>query len=240
VPENETIVIHDEVRNEVEFDSNGIGDFIIVRPDGIPMYNFAVVLDDYLMAISHVIRAEEHLSNTPRQVLIYRAFGWEPPTFAHLSLILNEDRKKMSKRDESIIQFIEQYRELGYLPEAVVNFIALFGWSPIGEQEFFGMEELIEQFTLDRVSKSPAVFDMNKLNFVNNHYIKSADLGRVTDLCIPHLQKAGRIPQQLDEEGREWVTALVSLYQEQLNFAAEIVELTDLFFRDEVVYEGVF
>src|SRR5690606_18167104 len=129
----------------VEFESNGIGDFIIVRPDGMPTYNFAVVLDDHMMKITHVVRGEEHLSNTPRQILIYEALGLEVPTFAHLSLILNADRKKMSKRDESIMQFVEQYRDLGYLPEAVLNFIALLGWSPKSEEEIFSKDQLIAQ-----------------------------------------------------------------------------------------------
>ncbi len=148
VPEGQVIRIDDAVRGEVSFESDGIGDFVIARKDGIPMYNFAVVVDDHLMKISHVVRGEEHLSNTPRQVMLYQAFGWEEPRFAHASLILNPDRQKMSKRDESIIQFVEQYKELGYLPEALVNFLALLGWSPVGEEEIFSMEELGEQFSL--------------------------------------------------------------------------------------------
>jgi nondiscriminating glutamyl-tRNA synthetase len=237
VPSDRTLSFHDRVRGRVEFDSNGIGDFIIVRPDGIPTYNFAVVLDDHLMDITLVIRGEEHLSNTPRQMLIYEALGWSMPEFAHISLILNQDRKKMSKRDESIIQFIDQYRELGYLPEAVMNFIVLLGWSPKGEEEIFTREQLIAEFSLDRLSKSPAVFDTEKLNWMNNHYMKKAELGRVVELAIPHLRKAGRIGETLNEAEREWITALVALYQEQMSYAAEIVELSEMFFRDEVEYE---
>jgi nondiscriminating glutamyl-tRNA synthetase len=237
VPENETIVIEDAVRGRVEFDSNGIGDFIIVRPDGIPTYNFAVVLDDHLMRITHVIRGEEHLSNTPRQILIYRALGLPVPEFAHLALILNSDRKKMSKRDESIIQFIEQYRSLGYLPEAVLNFIALLGWSPQGEEEIFSKEELIAQFGLDRVSKSPAVFDTDKLNWMSNHYIRKAPAERIAELALPHLRKAGYVPETLDEAQKAWVVSLVELYQEQLTYAAEIVDLAAMFFRDRVEYD---
>ncbi|MDD9272138.1 glutamate--tRNA ligase [Paenibacillus sp. GCM10023248] len=237
VPADRVIAFEDKVREHVEFDSNGIGDFIIARPDGIPTYNFAVIVDDHTMKINLVIRGEEHLSNTPRQILMYEALGMPVPEFAHLALILNQDRKKMSKRDESIIQFIEQYRELGYLPEAVVNFIALLGWSPGGEEEMFTKEELIAQFDLDRVSKSPAVFDMDKLNWMNNAYLKKAPLSRVVDLCVPHLQKAGYIPNQLDEAGQEWVTALVGLNQERMRFAAEIVELSSIFFKEELVID---
>lgn len=237
VPENQMIAFDDHIRGHVEFESNGIGDFIIVRPDGIPTYNFAVVLDDHLMKITHVIRGEEHLSNTPRQILIYQALGFETPEFTHLSLILNADRKKMSKRDESIMQFIEQYQEMGYLPEAMLNFIALLGWSPKGEEEIFTKEELIEQFSPDRFAKSPAVFDTDKLNWMSNHYIKKADLDRIVELAIPHLQKAGCIPAVLDEAATEWVTKLTALYQEQLRYAAEIVDLAALFFQEVPDYE---
>ncbi|MEI7027632.1 glutamate--tRNA ligase [Paenibacillus sp. y28] len=237
VPENRIVAFEDRVRGHVEFESDGIGDFIIVRPDGIPTYNFAVILDDHLMDISLVIRGEEHLSNTPRQLMMYEALGLQAPEFAHLSIILNPDRKKMSKRDESIVQFIAQYNSLGYLPEAIVNFIALLGWSPGGEEEIFTKEELIAQFDLSRVSKSPAVFDMDKLNWMNNAYIKKADLSRIVDLCLPQLQKAGRLPEQLDEAQREWAVKLIGLYKEQLNFAAEIVDKSELFFRDGQEYD---
>ncbi|NQX70845.1 glutamate--tRNA ligase [Paenibacillus alba] len=237
VPADRIIAIEDKVREHVEFESNGIGDFIIARTDGIPTYNFAVIVDDHLMKINLVIRGEEHLSNTPRQILMYEALGLPVPDFAHLALILNPDRKKMSKRDESIIQFIEQYRELGYLPEAVVNFIALLGWSPGGEEEIFTKEELIAQFDLDRVSKSPAVFDMDKLNWMNNAYLKKTPLARVVELCKPHLQKAGYIQSELDEAKEAWVTALVGLNQDRMRYAAEIVELSTIFFKDELVID---
>src|SRR5690606_22086750 len=146
VPAGRKLVIEDLIRGTVEFDTDGIGDFIIQRPDGIPTYNYAVVLDDHMMEISHVIRGEEHLTNTPRQMLIYEALAMYTPRFAHIALMLNPDRKKMSKRDESLIQFIEQYKELGYLPEAVLNFIVLLGWSPGGEEEIFNKEQLISLF----------------------------------------------------------------------------------------------
>ncbi|MEB3103641.1 glutamate--tRNA ligase [Ferviditalea candida] len=237
VPEGLTIAFEDRVRGHVEFESDGIGDFIIVRPDGIPMYNFAVVLDDHMMKISLVIRGEEHLTNTPRQILLYQALGFDIPEFAHISLILNQDRKKMSKRDESIMQFVEQYRDLGYLPEALLNFIALLGWSPGGEEEIFSKAELIANFSVDRLSKSPAVFDTDKLNWMSNLYMKNADLNRVVELAVPHLQKAGYIPEQLDAPLRQWVESLVKLYQEQLSYAAEIVKLTELFFKEEPEFE---
>lgn len=236
VPEGKIIRINDAIRGEVTFESDGIGDFVIARKDGVPMYNFAVVIDDHLMEISHVIRGEEHLSNTPRQVLIYEAFGWDVPQFAHASLILNPDRQKMSKRDESIIQFVEQYKELGYLPEALVNFLSLLGWSPGGEEEIFSLEELEKMFSLERVSKAPAVFDVDKLAWMNNQYIKQADLDKVVDLCLPHLIKANKVPEQMTEDELQWTKRLIGLYQEQLHYGAEIVELTDLFFKNTIEY----
>jgi nondiscriminating glutamyl-tRNA synthetase len=237
VQENREYTVHDHIRGEVTFESNGIGDFVICRPDGIPTYNFAVVIDDALMKITHVIRGEEHLSNTPRQLMIYEALGFEAPEFAHVALILNPDGKKMSKRDESIIQFMEQYRELGYLPEALMNFLVLLGWSPEEEQEIFTREELIEKFSLSRVSKSPAIFDVHKLNWMNNYYIKQTPVERIAELCISHMQSAGQLPQELSDEQRIWAERLVALYQEQLHYAAEIVELAASFFENEVKYD---
>ncbi|QAY67834.1 glutamate--tRNA ligase [Paenibacillus protaetiae] len=238
VPEGKTYAWDDMVKGTISFDTAETGDFVIVKKDGIPTYNFAVVLDDHLMRISHVLRGEDHISNTPRQLMIYEAFGWEPPQFAHMTLIVNESRKKLSKRDESIIQFIEQYDQLGYLPEAMFNFIALLGWSPEGEQEIFTREELIAAFSAQRLSKSPAVFDTHKLSWMNGEYIKKTDLNRLVDMCLPHLRKAGRAADDLDAEGREWVTSLVALYQDKLRSASEIVPLTELFFQDEVTDEA--
>ncbi|WP_078429462.1 glutamate--tRNA ligase [Alkalihalobacterium alkalinitrilicum] len=236
VQEDKTYIIDDAVRGQVSFESDGIGDFVIARKDGIPMYNFAVVVDDHLMKITHIIRGEEHLSNTPRQAMLYEAFGWEVPKFAHASLILNPDRQKMSKRDESIIQFVEQYRDLGYLPEAIVNFLALLGWSPVGEEEVFTKAELIEQFDLDRVAKAPAVFDTDKLAWMNNQYMKEADLDRVVELALPHLVRAGRLSESMSTEQKDWAKRLIGLYQEQMSYGAEIVELTELFFKLEIDY----
>lgn len=239
VPEGRTITVEDAVRGTVSFESDGIGDFIIVRPDGRPTFNFAVVVDDALMKFTHVVRGEEHISNTPRQVLVYEALGFQVPVFAHASIILNPEGKKMSKRDESIIQFIDQYRDLGYLPEAMINFLVLLGWAPEGEErerELFTKEELIERFSLERVSKAPAVFDPGKLKWMNNHYIKESPVERIVDLAWPHLERAGRVSADADEQERQWVTRLVGLYQEQLDYVAQIVDLTTLFFRTEVEY----
>jgi nondiscriminating glutamyl-tRNA synthetase len=237
VLEGRTYTFEDMVKGTISFEGDGTSDFVIVKKDGIPTYNFAVVIDDYLMKISHVLRGEDHISNTPRQLMIYEALGWEPPQFGHMTLIVNEHRKKLSKRDESIIQFISQYDDLGYLPEAMFNFIVLLGWSPEGEQEFFTREELIAIFNANRLSKSPAVFDTHKLNHINNHYLKTVDLSRVVDLCIPHLQKAGFIPETVDSALYQWVTALVALNRDKLKCGADIVEHAQLFFQEELQFD---
>ncbi|GAA0503320.1 glutamate--tRNA ligase [Salinibacillus aidingensis] len=237
VPQNHTYRFKDIVKGNITFESEDFGDWVIMKKDGTPTYNFAVAIDDHLMAITHVLRGEDHISNTPKQMMIYEAFGWDVPTFCHMTLIVNEERKKLSKRDESIIQFIEQYEELGYLPEALFNFIALLGWSPEGEEELFTKEEFIEIFDATRLATSPAVFDPNKLKWMNNQYIKEADLDRIIDLTLPHLVHAGKLPEKMDDTQRKWAEELIGLYQEQLSYGAEIVELTELFFRQEIDYD---
>lgn len=237
VPEGKTYRFDDIVKGEVSFESDDIGDFVIVKKDGMPTYNYAVAVDDHLMKISHVLRGDDHISNTPKQMMVYEAFGWDVPTFGHMTLIVNESHKKLSKRDESIIQFIEQYESLGYLPEALFNFITLLGWSPVGEEEIFSKEQLIEIFDPKRLSKSPAVFDRQKLVWMNNQYVKTLDLDQVVELSLPHLVKAGRVPENPSAEEMEFARNLISLYQEQMSFGAEIVELSELFFKEEVVYD---
>ena len=236
VPSNTEIKWNDIVKDEVSFESEGIGDFVIVKKDGTPTYNYAVAIDDYLMKMTHVLRGDDQISNTPKQILVYEALGWTPPVFGHMTLIVNENRRKLSKRDESIIQFIEQYKELGYLPEALFNFITMLGWSPVGEEEIFSKEQFIEIFDPARLSKSPALFDTSKLRWMNNQYMKKLDLDEVVALSVPHLVKAGKVEEARDAETEQWVRDLVALYQEQMSFGAEIVELTEMFFKKEIDY----
>ncbi|WP_123042152.1 glutamate--tRNA ligase [Cohnella candidum] len=238
VPEGRTYAFDDMVKGNISFRSEDFGDFVIVKKDGIPTYNYAVAVDDHLMEISHVLRGEDHITNTPRQLMVYEAFGWSPPAFGHMTLIVNENHKKLSKRDESIVQFIEQYDGLGYMPEALFNFIVLLGWSPKGEEEIYSREQLIEIFDADRLSKSPAVFDTAKLNHISQHYLKAADLAKVVSLCLPQLKKAGRLPQEPSEQEVAWATELVALYRDHLRFGAEIVPLSELFFRETLELEN--
>lgn len=236
VPKDRTFAFDDIVKGQVSFESNDIGDWVICKKDGIPTYNFAVVADDYLMEISHVLRGDDHISNTPKQLMIYDAFGWDVPVFGHMTLIVNDQHKKLSKRDESIIQFIEQYAELGYLPAALFNFITMLGWSPEGEEEIFSQEEFIKIFNPARLSHSPAVFDKAKLQWMNNQYVKKMTLAEVVELALPFLQKAGRLPMTLTAEQHAWATNLISLYHQQMSYGAEIVELTEMFFTDELTF----
>jgi nondiscriminating glutamyl-tRNA synthetase len=237
VPKGKVLTFNDMVKGEVSFESDGIGDYVIVKKDGTPTYNFAVAVDDHLMNISHVLRGDDHISNTPKQQMIYEALGWEIPKFGHMTLIVNESRKKLSKRDETIIQFIEQYEELGYLPEALFNFIALLGWSPAGEEEIFSKEEFIDIFDENRLSKSPALFDKQKLEWMNNQYMKKLDQDRLVSISAPHLVKAGKISENWQQENEEWVRSLIALFQEKMSFGAEIVELSELFFTEEMTVD---
>lgn len=236
VPKDQMVIIEDMVRGVVNFETNGIGDFVIVKSDGTPTYNFAVVIDDYTMKISHVVRAEEHLSNTPRQVLIYQALDVEMPKFAHVSLILGSDRTKMSKRHgaTSVVQYMEE----GYLPEALINFLVLLGWSPGGEEEIFTLDEIIGKFSLDHVSKRPAVFDLDKLNWINGAYIRKTDLDKLTKLAIPFLQKAGFLDEVVGDEQYAWVKKIVACLQEKIHYLSEIVGYMELFVDKEVSFES--
>jgi len=236
VPEDQEIIFHDQVRGVVSFESSGVGDFVIVKSDGIPVYNYAVVLDDALMHITHVIRAEEHLSNTPRQLLLYEALGFPVPQFGHISLILGADRTKMSKRHGATA--VEQYRSLGYLPEALVNFLALLGWAPGGEEEIFSSEQLIAEFSMDRLAKNPAVFDIDKLNWINAQYIRKISPEALAAMALPHLVSAGYVTEPLSAEQQIWLTAVVATLQEYVSYAAQVVDHAGIFFNDVVVLEN--
>ncbi len=191
VPEGEDLTFHDLVRGDVTFQTSVIGDPVIVRSDGGPAYNFAVVVDDAEMAITHVIRGEDHISNTPRQILIYQALGWTPPVFAHLSLVLGPDHAPLSKRHGATS--VSEFRARGYLPEALVNYLALLGWSPGEGEELVVADEMARRFDLTRVSHSAAVFDIEKLAWINRHYMKQADPARLVTLTLPWFVTAGMV-----------------------------------------------
>jgi len=218
VPASRDVSFQDLVRGTVTFHTDQIGDPVLVRSDGIPAYNYAVVIDDQLMAITHVIRGEDHISNTPRQVLVYEAFGWTPPAFAHLSLVLGPDHAPLSKRHGATS--VAEFRAKGYLPEALVNYLALIGWSPRsstftvqgsepggggGGDELLPALELARRFQLEDVSHSAGVFDEDKLAWVNRHYLKGLSPGRLVEETLPFLREAGLVEGEVDTAGREWL-----------------------------------
>src|SRR3989475_1917535 len=188
IPEH-PIRFHDIVRGDVEVSNGVVSDPIILRSSGMPVYNYVVVIDDALMKITHVIRGDDHLSNTPKQVALYEALGWPVPEFAHLSTILGADRERLSKRHGATS--IANFREMGVLPEALANYLALLGWAPPGgTREIFSPEELVKEFSLERVTPSPAVFDMEKLYWLNRHYIKESSPERIEKLSLPYYTRA--------------------------------------------------
>src|SRR5688572_11873168 len=189
VPGEREIAFTDLVRGEVRFHTDVIGDPVLVRSDGVPAYNYAVVIDDALMEITHVIRGEDHISNTPRQLLLYEAFGWRPPTFAHVSLVMGPDHSPLSKRHGATS--VAEFRARGYLPEALTNYLALIGWSPGADEEVLPIDELARRFRIEDVGHSAGVFDVEKLAWVNRHYLKAAAPDRLARLAVPYLQQAG-------------------------------------------------
>jgi len=233
VPANKVYVVDDLVRGRVSFESESSGDFIIVKSDGLPTYNFAVVIDDVLMGVTHVIRAEEHLSNTPRQLMIYDALNLRRPQFAHVSLILGEDRQKMSKRHGATS--LVQYREMGYLPEALFNFLALLGWSPEGEEEILMPEQIIKEFSLDRVSKSPAVFDFNKLNWMNQQYIKKLSNQQLGEKLRPYIERTA-YKEKIQNLNEEKYDILITAIRDRISYLGEVDEHLKVFFED-IQYE---
>ncbi|CAH2215256.1 glutamate--tRNA ligase [Tepidibacter aestuarii] len=235
LPANKEIKFNDIVRGLVSINTDDLDDQVLMKSDGFPTYHFAVIVDDHLMGITHVIRGEEWLPSTPKHVYMYEAFGWEAPTFVHLPNILNAERKKLSKRHGDVA--VEDFRKKGYLPEGLVNYVSLVGWSPEDNNEIFNMQELEEAFSLERVSKSGGVFDTDKLNWVNAHYIKGADNEVIADMAIPFLIEAGFITEQEADEKYDWIKSMVGVVKESLSYVKEITTKVDIFFKDELELE---
>jgi len=226
------VVVSDLVRGEVTFEADALGDFIILRSDGVAAFNFANIIDDMSMAITHVIRGEDHLSNTPRQILLYQTLGAKLPKFVHISMILGPDRTRLSKRHGATA--IAEYRKKGYLPEALVNYLALLGWYPPDGKEIKSIKEVIKEFSLDHVSKSSAIFDNQKLNWMNGSYIRSTSLKRITDLTIPYLKKAGYLKGEMTQEKKRWLLRVIEATRTHLEYLAQIPEETETFFTKEI------
>jgi len=229
IPEH-PIRFHDIVHGMVEFSNEVVSDPIILRSSGIPVYNYVVVVDDALMKITHVIRGDDHLSNTPKQVALYEALGWPVPEFAHLSTILGADRERLSKRHGATS--IANFRDMGVLPEALMNYLALLGWAPSGgTREIFTPDELKKEFSLERVTPSPAVFDMEKLYWLNRHYIKQSPPERIEKLAEPFFVSSDLVPENPDERTRSWFAKIVALLAPSVDKLDELPARAALIFR---------
>lgn len=238
MPEEGSTMFHDLIRGEVKFDNKLIDDQIILKSDGFPTYHFAVVVDDHLMEITHVIRGEEWIPSTPKHIALYEMFGWEVPAFAHLPLLVNEKKQKLSKRHGDVS--VEDYKEKGYLPEALVNFVAFLGWNPGDDKEIFSMDKLIKEFSLEHASKSAAVFNVEKLNWYNKEYMMQMDLTELTLRAMPFFVNAGLINEQLtmNNEQKQWLMKVVELEKSRANTLSELVHSVEFIFADKLVYDA--
>lgn len=223
----------DIVRGEVKFPTGMVGDFVILRSTGIPVYNFAVVVDDALMEITHVLRAEEHLSNTVRQLMIYRALDFKPPKFAHMALVLGEDKQKLSKRHGAAS--VEEFRELGYLPESILNYLAMLGWSSPDGSEIFDKDKLIKMFELKRLSKHSSIFDVKKLDWIAKHHIINQGINRIFDEALPFIKQTGLVDDTYlqDPKNIGFLKGVVELTRGYCSHLSQIKEHIGYFLNDD-------
>ena len=230
-----TTTYHDFLRGDITFDNSTIDDMILLKSDGYPTYNFANIIDDHLMDITHVIRGEEYISSAPRYAQVYRAFGWEEPTVVHVPLVLAPDRSKLAKRHGALP--LLDYRDKGYLPEAICNFLLLLGWSYDDKKEFFTHEEMIEAFDDRRIGTSPAIFDVTRLDWFNGHYIRALSPERLTKLALPFLLKG--LPEDVAATVEPtYARQVFVLDQERFKTLADIPLLTSFFFIEQPEYDG--
>jgi glutamyl-tRNA synthetase len=234
VPDHGETVVRDLIRGEVRFDNSTLDDFIIIKSNGLPTYNFASVVDDALMQITDVIRGEEHLSNTPRQQLCIEALGYEVPRYAHVPMILAPDRSKLSKRHGATS--VEEFRDRGYLPQALLNYIALLGWSP-GEKEIVSLSEMVLLFSLERVNKTAAIYDTTKLTWMNGHYLREAPLDRLAENALPFFEAEGLFKGPVAGEELNYFKKVVDTVRDRVKTLSELAEASTYFYRDEFSYD---
>ncbi|NLY09627.1 MAG: glutamate--tRNA ligase [Tissierellia bacterium] len=222
LPHNEDIVFEDLIRGKITINTADMDDQVLLKSDGFPTYHLAVVVDDESMGISHIIRGEEWLPSTPKHICLYRMMGYPEPTYVHLPTVLNKDRKKLSKRQGDVA--VEDFRAKGYLPEGIINYLALIGWSPEDNRELFTLEELVEHFTLDRVSKTGGIFDLDKLNWVNQQYIKVKPGEELAELCAPYLLEAELMTAEEISQRHDWLVLLLDTVKEGMQTLADVVD----------------
>ena len=235
IPTEGSITVHDLIHGDVTFNMDQFDDFVIVKSNGMPTYNFAVVVDDHLMGMTHVLRAEEHLSNTPKQLLIYEALGFEPPKFGHMPMILAPDRSKLSKRHGATS--VEEFRAQGYLPEAIINYLTLLGWGPGDEREIFTLEETVKLFELEQMSKKAAVYDTKKLTWMNGQYLSELPLEKILPEAKTFFIKDGLVTKEWLAENKEYFAKLVDTVRVRVKTLQEVADASAYFFKDVEAYD---
>ena len=237
IPVEGTITVHDLIHGDVTFNMDQFDDFVIVKSNGMPTYNFAVVVDDHLMGMTHVLRAEEHLSNTPKQLLIYEALGWEPPKFGHMPMILAPDRSKLSKRHGATS--VEEFRSQGYLAEAIVNYLTLLGWGPGDERELFTLQETVELFELEQMSKKAAIYDTKKLTWMNGQYLSELPLEKILPEAKPFFIKDGLVTEEWfnDAANEAYFEKLVDVVRVRVKTLQEVADASAYFFKELEGYD---
>ncbi|MCK9438665.1 MAG: glutamate--tRNA ligase [Patescibacteria group bacterium] len=232
MPASCCIEVYDELRGKIVFKSEDLDDHVLIKSNGIPTYQFANIVDDHLMKITHVTRGDEWLASFPKNALLYKTFGWQMPKYIHLPLILNKGGGKLSKRQGDV--FVEDYRTKGYLPEAIVNFCALLGWHPKDDQEILSMSEIIDKFSLEGMGVSPAVFDLEKLDYLNGHYIRQKSIEDLSVLCRPYLTKEGLVNKETKDSDLQ---KIIEISKERLKKIEDISSMTHYLFMNEIIYE---
>ena len=243
MPLDGEIIVHDELRGGIKFKAADLEDHILIKSDGMPTYHFAVVVDDHLMKISHVLRGDEWIPSFPKNILLYKAFNWEAPKFIHLTLTLNKEGGKLSKRQGDVA--VEDYKNKGYLPEALLNFCVLQGWHPSASakapadksDEILSLSQMIEYFDYKDMGTSPAIFDVEKLDYFNGYYIRRMSLEKLVKLCLPFMGENLKLTSDPRKQTDDFIGKTIALEQERLKKLSEIAELTEFFFRDELDYE---
>ena len=236
IPLEGTITVHDLIHGDVTFNMDQFDDFVIVKSNGMPTYNFAVVVDDHLMGMTHVLRAEEHLSNTPKQLLIYEALGWEPPKFGHMPMILAPDRSKLSKRHGATS--VEEFRSQGYLTEAIVNYLTLLGWGPGDERELFTLNETVDLFELEQMSKKAAIYDTKKLTWMNGQYLSELPLEKILPEAKAFFIKDGLVTEDWFTAHEEYFAKLVDVVRVRVKTLQEVADASTYFFKDITEYDA--
>lgn len=235
LPHDENIAFHDMVRGDVVINSNEIDDQVLMKSDGFPTYHMAVVVDDHLMGVTHIVRGEEWLASTPKHVYLYKALGWEAPEFVHLPTVLNKNRKKLSKREGDVS--VEDFRGRGYLPEGLINYLALVGWSPEDEREIFSLKELEDEFTFERVGKSGGIFDKDKLDWVNAHYVKSYPLEKIAELSKPFIIESKLMTVEDIERDPHYYEVMIDTVRDSVSRLDEIPDRISFIFKDFEITE---